>query len=339
VTQRQLGPERLTEALFPGLAVLALALAGLAVAPRRYRAVALAASAVAIVFSLGPETAVYRWIYEHVVFVRTVRVLSRFALVPVLALSVLAGLALSGRRRLGALLALAAMMAESSNVPLRLQRYDGPSPAARWLAGRPGAVVHLPLSGDSTWHMLDGLAHLRPLVNGNSAFMPRPFDRALDLLAGPLGEEGERFLRAVGVRHVVARDAGDLPVVADFGSERVFELRPGPAAAAVEPGEPAPTRWTADGALVDLGTPRRTSAIVFELDDGPWPDGLGVQSSLDGRTWDDVEAELSLADAALSLYRDPRHGRAALRYAPREARYLRVGREVPLRPGALEILP
>jgi hypothetical protein len=339
VTQRQLGAERVPEALFPGLTVLLLALAGLAVAPRRYRAVALAASAVAVVFSLGPETAAYRWVYEHVVLVRTVRVLSRFALIPVLALSVLAGLALSGRRRLAGLLALAAMMAESSNVPLRLERYDGPSPAARWLAGRPGAVVHMPLTGDSTWHMLDGLAHLRPLVNGNSAFMPRPFDRALDLLGGPLDEEGKRFLRAVGVRHVVAEDGGGLPMVADFGRDRVFEVTPGPAAREVQAGEPAPTRWTADGALVDLGAPRRVSGVVFELGHGSWPDRPRVRSSRDGQAWDDVEAELSLADATLSLYRDPRHGRAALRFALREARFLRVGREVPLRSGALEVLP
>jgi hypothetical protein len=294
---------------------------------------------VAVVFSLGPETAAYRWLHEHVVLVRTVRVLSRFALVPVLALSVLAGLALSGRRRLLALLALGAMMAESSNLPLRLERYDGPSPAARWLAGRPGAVVHLPLTGDSTWHLLDGLAHLRPLVNGNSAFMPRPFDRAIDLLGWPLDEEGQRFLRAVGVRHVVARGDGELPVAADFGADRIFEVTPGPAARAVEPGEPVPTRWTVDGALVDLGAPRRVSGIVFELEGGPWPERPRVQSSPDGRAWDDVAVALSLADATLSLYLDPRHGRAALRFAPREARFLRVGGEVPLRRGALEIVP
>ena len=340
VTQRQLGSERVPEALFPGLTVLVLALAGLAVAPRRYRAVALATSAVAIAFSLGPETAIYRWVYEHVVLVRTVRVLSRFALIPVLALSVLAGLALSGRRRLLALLALAAMMAESSNLPLRLERYDGPSPAARWLAGRPGAVVHLPLSDDSTWHMLDGLAHLRPLVNGNSAFMPRPFDRALDMLAGPeLDDEGIRFLRTVGVRHVVARAAGHLPVVADFGRERAFEVPPGPAAAVVGPGEPVPARWSEAGAVVVLGEPRRVSGVVFELGDGPWTARPRVEISHDGRAWEAVEAVASLADATVSLYRDPRHGRGAVRFATREVRFLRIGRDLPLRPGLLELLP
>ena len=73
---------------------------GLASAPTRYRAVAVAASAVAVVFSLGPETAFYRFLHEHLVLVRGVRALARFALVPTLALSVLAGLALAGRRRL-----------------------------------------------------------------------------------------------------------------------------------------------------------------------------------------------------------------------------------------------
>jgi hypothetical protein len=340
VVRRQVGTLSVPEALFPGLVVVALALAGLVVAPRRYRAVALAASASAIVLSLGPETALYRWIYENLVFVRTVRVLSRFALVPALALSVLAGLALSGRRRLAALLALAAMMAESGNAPLRLERYDGPSPAARWLAGRPGAVVYFPLSDDSTWCMLDGLAHRRPLVNGNSAFMPRPFDRALDLLGGPrLDEEGLRFLRAVGVRHVVARDALDLETAADFGRERVFEVSPGAAAAVVGPGEPVPTRWSEEGSLVDLGEPRRVSGLAFELGDGPWADRPRVQSSRDGEAWDDVAATASLADATLALYRDPRHGRGALRFPPLETRFLRVGREVPARGGALERLP
>ncbi len=99
LTQRLLDPATLRDTLFPGLVVLALGIAGLAAAPRRYRAVAVVGSAVAIVFSLGPDTALYRFLHEHVVLVRGVRALSRFALIPTLALSVLAGLALSGRRR------------------------------------------------------------------------------------------------------------------------------------------------------------------------------------------------------------------------------------------------
>jgi hypothetical protein len=162
----------------------------------------------------------------------------------------------------------------------------------------------------------------------------------MEMLAGEsVDEEGLRFLRAVGVRHVVARKPVGLPRVAAFGPEQVFELAEGPAASVVAPGEPAPTRWSDGAALLDLGQPRRVSGIVFELDDGPWPVRPRVESSRDGRVWEDVEARASLADATLSLYRDPRRGRGALRFAPRDARLLRIGRDLPLRPGALEIVP
>jgi hypothetical protein len=60
LSQRLLDPTTIRDTLFPGLVVIALGIAGLASAPRRYRAVALAASAVAVVFSLGPETVFYR---------------------------------------------------------------------------------------------------------------------------------------------------------------------------------------------------------------------------------------------------------------------------------------
>jgi hypothetical protein len=340
VTQRQLGLEPLSDALFPGVVVLLLGVAGLARAPRRYRAVALAASAMAIFFSLGPETALYRWLHEHVVVVRVVRVLSRFALVPALALGVLAGLALSGRRRLVCLAALAAMMVESANLPLRLERYDGPAPAARWLAGRPGAVVYLPVGNDSTRAMLDGLAHLRPLVNGNGAFMPRPFDRALAMLGGAsLDEEALRFLRAVSVRDVVTRSALALPQRAAFGEERIYEVPAGPAAAVVSPALAAPTVWTGAQATVDLGQPTRVSAVVFELDDREWQPRPQVQASVDGLVWQPVEARASLADATFSLYREPRHARGALTFAPLETRFLRLDPELPARRGALEIRP
>src|SRR4029450_6990668 len=78
--------------------------------------------AVAVPFSLGPETAFYRFLHEHLVLIRGVRALARFALVPTLALSVFAGLALAGRRRLVVLAALACMMLESANLPLRRAR-------------------------------------------------------------------------------------------------------------------------------------------------------------------------------------------------------------------------
>jgi hypothetical protein len=339
VSNRLLDSEQIRDTLFPGLTVLVLGLVGLAAAPRRYRAVAVAVSAAAIVLSLGPETAVYRFLHENVVLLRGVRALSRFALVPVVALSVLAGLGLSGRRRLVVLGALVLMMAESTNLPIRLGRYEGPPPAAQWLAGKEGAVAHLPLGVDDTRVMLDGLAHRRPLLNGDSGFMPRPYDRAMELLEGPVNEEALRFLRAVGVRHVVGSRPIGLPEVVAFEGESVFAVPPGSAALVVAPEEPVPTRWTRNGVLLELATPRRVDRVVFELSDAPWVAAPLVEASLDGVDWEPVEARASLADATLSLYRDPRHARGEVRFSPREVRLLRLDPRLPARKGALEIGP
>jgi hypothetical protein len=349
LTQRFLDPGAIRDTLFPGLVVLGLGVAGLAAAPRRYRAVAVVASAVAVVFSLGPDTALYRFLHENVVLVRGVRALSRFALIPTLALSVLAALALSGRRRLVVLAALGFMMLESANVPLRLGRYDGPSPAARRLAQGRGAVLVLPLAENDTLAMLDSLAHGRPLVNGDSGFVPRPFDRAMELFAFGVDEEGLRFLRAVGVTSVVApapQEGSAAPArlvlqglapVAEAGGERIHDVTPGPAAVVVPPGEPVATRFTPRGTVIALSTPRTVSGIVFELSEEPWVGQPSVEVSRDGVEFEPVEAEASLADATLSLYRDPRRGRGEVRFGPREALFVRLDPRLPARPGAFEV--
>ncbi len=341
LSQRLLDPTTIRDTLFPGLCVLGLGIAGLASAPRRYRAVAVAASAVAVLFSLGPETAFYRFLHEHLLLVRGVRALARFALVPTLALAVLAGLALAGRRRIVVLAALALMMLESANLPLRLERYDGPSEAARFLAGKDGAVLVLPLAENDTLAMLEGLAHLRPLVNGDSGFIPRPFDRAMELLEHGLDHEALRFLRAVGVRHVVAPPGRPAPPgtreLAGLTSQRVLELEPGPKAAVVSPAEPAATCWSPSGIVLSLPEARRIGRIAFALSDAAWMAHAPLEASLDGASWEPFEATASLADATLSLYQDPRVGRGELRFAPRPIRFLRIPASLPARGGALEV--
>ena len=332
LTQKHLDPARVQDTLFPGLAVLVCGLVGLASAPRRYRVLAVSASVVAIVFSLGPETAAYRFLHEHLVLVRGVRALSRFSLVPVLALAVLAGFALARRWRL-ALLALAVFLVESSNVPIRYAPAPVPSETARWLAGRPGAVAVLPLGERDTEVMLDGIAHWRPLVNGDSGFMPRPYTREMELLTAPAGDDALRLLRAVDVRHVVAREDLPLPVAFTAAGERVYEVSSGPAARVPEPGAAVPTVWTATGVIADLGTPRPVESVVFEVSDAPWVDGPAVEVSNDGASWAPVTARASLADATLALLRDPQHGDGEVTFPRVTARFVRVPLAVPARPG------
>jgi hypothetical protein len=340
ITERHMDPARTRDPLFPGLALLVLGVAGLAGAPPRYRAVALAASAVAVVISLGPQTAAYRFLHEHVVLFRGVRALSRFSLVPVLALCVLAGFALSGRSWRVSLVALVVLLAEAVQAPLHLAPYVPPSPASRWLASTEGAVADLPLGPEhDTQAMLDGLAHGRPLLNGDSGFVPRPYDREQELLEGPLGDDALRFLRAVDVRHLVSREDRPLPLAARFGEERIYAVPPGDAARAVEPGSAVPALWGAGPALVDLGKVQSVAAIAFELSDARWVERPRIEVSIDGRSWTAVAAEARLADAILSLIRDPRHGRGEVRLAGVPTRYLRLDPRLPARPGLLWVAP
>ena len=336
IGQRHLDPERVQDTLFPGLTVLLLGLAGLAVAPRRYRAVAVVASGLAILVSLGPQTPVYRFLHEHLVFVRGVRALSRFSLLPVLCLDVLAGIALSGRRHALAVAALALMLVESSNVPIRYAKYEGPPEWSRWLAGRPGAVAVLPLGEGDTQAMLDGTAHFRPLVNGDSGFVPRPYTRAMELLQEPLGVDGLRLLRAVGVSDVASRSDEPLPVQARFFEARIYAVPPGPAAVAVSPGGAAPTLWSADGIMLDLGESRPVERIGFELSEADWIPRPHLAVSIDKEAWTSVDATASLADATLSSMKDPRHGLGEVRFARQTARYFRLDPRLPARPGPLQ---
>jgi hypothetical protein len=298
--------------------------------------VAVVASALAIVFSLGPATGFYRFLHEHVILIRGVRALSRFSLVPVLSLCVLTGLFLAGRRRLLLMAILALGLFEASQVPLGYDRWAGPGPAARWLAGRPGAVVVRPIGEDDTRAMLEGVAHWRPLVNGDSGFVPRPYARVLELLSAPLGEEGLRLLRALDVRHVVSRSEEALPEAARFGAERIYEVPAGEAASVPRPGRKVATVW-GDRVLLDLGAVSKVDRILFEPTDAPWVPRPSVAASRDGVAWQSLEARASLADATLSLLRDPRGGRAEITFPRQEARYLRLWPRLLLRPGSLEV--
>lgn len=334
LTRRYLDPDAVRDPLFPGMIPLLLGLAGLAAAPRRYRFAIAATSAVAFVLSLGPATPLYVWLHEHLVLFRGIRALSRFSIVPLLGLAVAAGLAVAGRRR-APWVALLLGLAEACAVPIPHGRYEPPGEASRWLAGRPGAVAYLPLgpAGD-TQAMLDGLAHLRPMVNGDSGFIPRPYDRAMELLNERLDEDALRFLRAAGVTEVVARRETALPQLARFGDERIYAV---PAGAAAEVPPTAPLRstlWSANSVRADLGQPALVSRLTFEPSSGPWRPRPTIRVSLDGRDWAAVEARSSLADATLALMRDPRHGRGELRFAPQRVRYLELTAALPV-PGTL----
>ena len=343
LSQRLLDPTTIRDTLFPGLCVLVLGIAGLASAPKRYRAVAVAASAVAVLFSLGPETAFYRFLHEQLVLVRGVRALARFALVPTLALSVLAGFALAGRRRLAVLAALGLMLLESANLPLRLERYERPGRGVALArgAGRggPGAATRGERHARDARRPRPRAAACERRLGLHSASV-RPRDR------GPLRARARRRGAALPARrrrssrgHAGRRrgSARRDPDGRGLRARARARARPGPAADVVAAGEPTPTRFSPDGTVLALPERRRVGRVAFELSDGPWLAQPSVEASLDGTSWERLAARASLADATLSLYRDPRYARGQVRFETREARFLRLDRNLPARGSAFEV--
>jgi hypothetical protein len=209
--------------LFPGW--LTLALAGVALArPRRLDAehafYALLA-AVSLWLTLGPGFGLYAVLYRLIPGLDFVRVPTRFGILWLLGLAVLAGAgferATAGltprSRRLWGAAALGLMAAEFAAIPLEAPRYAVEVPAVdRWLAGRRGPVVELPVSDPAdgmrasqrhSHYMLHSTVHWLPLVNGYSGWQPPRHDRLFRELARFPDEASLASLEALGVRFVV----------------------------------------------------------------------------------------------------------------------------------------
>ncbi|MGE0455160.1 MAG: hypothetical protein AB7O37_08355 [Vicinamibacteria bacterium] len=322
LSERRLEPDERPRALFPGLVPLLLGVAGLASAPRRFRCAALAVAGAGFVLSLGTATPLYAPLHELLLPLRAVRALYRFALLPVLALCLLAGLAVSRRPRLAAL-ALALGLFEARPAALGLTRLEPSAPVLRALAARPGALAALPL-GERDVELMLGLApSFRPLVNGYSGITPRHYELLGEALEPADAPDALRFLRAAGVTELLSHDELALPLLLRAGDERVYAVPPGPAAEPPRPAEARPTLHAGEAVLVDLGRERRVARVCFRPAPGGWSRPRLLAAGEDA-VFGEVPLEISLADAALSLAREPLAGRVELRFAPRRARYLRL---------------
>jgi hypothetical protein len=203
-------------------------------------------------------------------------------------------------------------------------------------------VAVLPLGEDDTRVMLDGLVHGRPLLNGDSAFVPRPYARAMELLAGPLDAEAFSFLRATGVRQVASRQPLPLALAAEAEGWAVYEVPPeGPPAAPVvaTPGIPAAVVWGGGAIRLDLGGTRPVQGLVFVVSDAPWVARPRVEASVDGGAWTRMDARASLAAAAVGLYANPGEGLGEVVFPTVDARFVRVSSDLPAVPGAIWARP
>ena len=322
----------------PGSRCCLCGIVGLAAAPRRYRALAVAASAVGDRLLPRPGDG------GLPLPPRARRPRARRPR----ALALLAGARARAvrARRVRAGRAMAGGAPRPGRVPRGVDQRAHPVRArrprrrrtARWLAGGEGAVAVLPLGERDTEVMLEQTAHWRPLVNGDSGFMPRPYTREMELLVSPAGEEALRLLRAVDVRHVVARETLPLPVAFASGDERVYAVPPGPSARVPEAGPAASRRGgrrVVSSSISGLRVRWSPSSSRFRTSRG-WmrPPSPCRATARAGRP---VAARASLADATLALLRDPRHGRGEVTFGPVTARFVRLPLAVPARPGVLSV--
>ena len=345
LTQRLLDPADVRDTLFPGLVLLALGVAGLAAAPRRYRAVAVAASLVAVVFSLGPETALLplppraRRAGARRARPRTLRPRPDAGALGPRGPHPVGTTADRGPRRARAD---HGRVGEPPPAPRALRRtLAGVAVARREGRGGPRPA---PRRERHPRHARQPRArppprerrlrfHPAPLRPGDGALRERGRRGGPSLLAGRGRAARGRAGRGGAGAPARALALVGLTPVAEPGGERVLEVTPGPAAAVVAPAEASATRFTPAGTVIVLPEPRTIGRVAFELSDAPWLPRPRVEASRDGTTWEPVEATASLADATLSLYRDPRHGAGEVRFPPREVRFLRLDVRLPARPG------
>lgn len=208
------------DSLFPGLVALALAGVGLltlgsrsagastsASSPlgsghenssttRARTRVALGLVAIGVLLSVGPATPIYSWFYSTIPFASGVRAASRFGVLYLTGLAMLAayGVVVIARRwpAMGSATALVAFLAvnvEAYRGPVPYVLTPPPSPVYATLAELPdGVVAEMPFwwrqvdVPRNANYMLASTAHWKPLLNGYSGFTPASYRKRADIL-------------------------------------------------------------------------------------------------------------------------------------------------------------
>jgi hypothetical protein len=163
------------------------------------------------------------------------RVPSRFGVVVLLALTVLAGIGIARlRRRLGSPLAAAILMAfvvAEHAVPLEFRRIPPVEPAYLMLAKLPpGALLELPVYSERVEfvrarYMLASTIHWMPLVNAYSDYIPVDFQARLNALGYFPSHESLRLMGKDGVRYAMFH-LDDYGILRADLEERLAEFAP-----------------------------------------------------------------------------------------------------------------
>ena len=175
-----------------------------------------------IFLAVGPPLGIWPLVYWMPGF-NFIRVPSRFTILGMLGLAVLAGIGFDrvrawlqpGRRRIAAIVVCALLMAEFLAIPLGVNPYRVEIPPIdQWLAAQPGsfAIAEVPLPDPvnpgeferrQTAYMMHATAHWQKTVHGYSGFRALLHERLFQSLREFPSDESLRRLTDVGVSRVV----------------------------------------------------------------------------------------------------------------------------------------
>jgi hypothetical protein len=209
--------------LFPGVIAILLALAGLALAPRRTAIIYGSILLLGMELSLGLNGRLYSFLLDYVSPLQGLRAPARASIFAFAALAVLAGFGmralrlkrLEGRRLMTASVVVGALCIEFGSAPMRLQPAPRTPPLYRFLAQLPqGAVAEFPMpppggaSAYNTLYMFSSIAHWYPLVNGYSGFIPEHYQQTMRSMSGFPDSASLKRLREIGARYVIVHSHG-----------------------------------------------------------------------------------------------------------------------------------
>jgi hypothetical protein len=234
---------RSKSATFPG--VVALTLAGIALARRsswrdgRCR-MAIAIGAGGVLMSVLPTLSVYPWLHEHVPMLQVIRATSRFGILALLGVAVVAGFGVWvlehrwGDRRVWPIVATGLVLAvnvEAFRAPMWYARFAGVPPIYGTLKDVPQAVVaELPLPPERQFaanagYMLNSTSHWRPLLNGYSGFRPPSYSISRRAVVSFPQPESLLALHELGVTHVILHESG---FIGSYGAQTLDGLDANP---------------------------------------------------------------------------------------------------------------
>ena len=237
--------------MFPGVVTIALAAVAFGAcrrtAPHGIRRMLATIGATSIVLSLGMLTPIYGALALVLPPLLGVRQPSRFGVLAVFALAVLAGIGWKAvRARLAprwqtaaaaGLLALATVESLHAPIPYRpLTPDEWYPPIYRALEmAPPGPIAELPITTSGLFHLnakylLASTRHWQPIVNGFGGFRPETYDATVRQLATFPSDEAVAHLRSIGVHSVNRAWRLDLTVAPPAGSGGPATGRPAPGA-------------------------------------------------------------------------------------------------------------